>query len=253
MGWCSMANELQQVYEADGREITLNPAVITQYVLNGSNSPVLPSEMAKTIMTCAARKLDPFAGDVHILPHWDKDTGTTKLSVSPSIDFYQRRAMANPRYRGIRDGIVVVVNGEIVKKHGCAVYQELGETLIGGWAEVYVEGYEKSVYVEVSLSEYNTHKALWKYKPATMINKVAKAQALRKAFPDEFMGLLNRLSLESRSLSKTRAQGALYQRSLKRFMKTLRMRRSGLMSPLSSTKSRLARSSSDANQDRFTS
>lgn len=184
-----MANELQQVYEADGREITLNPAVITQYVLNGSNSPVLPSEMAKTIMTCAARKLDPFAGDVHILPHWDKDTGTTKLSVSPSIDFYQRRAMANPRYRGIRDGIVVVVNGEIVKKHGCAVYQELGETLIGGWAEVYVEGYEKSVYVEVSLSEYNTHKALWKYKPATMINKVAKAQALRKAFPDEFMGL----------------------------------------------------------------
>lgn len=183
-----MANELQQVYEADGREITLNPQIITNYILNGSNNPVLPSEMAKTIMTCAARKLDPFAGDVHILPHWDKDTGTTKLSVSPSIDFYQRRAMAHPRYAGIRDGVVVMANGVLTKKNGCAVYPELNEVLIGGWAEVFVQGFEKSVYVEVSLSEYSTGRALWRSKPATMINKVAKAQALRKAFPDEFMG-----------------------------------------------------------------
>lgn len=156
MGWCSMANELQQVYEADGRTITLNPQIITNYILNGGNNPVLPSEMAKTIMTCAARKLDPFAGDVHILPHWDKDTGTTKLSVSPSIDFYQRRAMTHPRYAGIRDGVVVMANGVLVKKNGCAVYPELNEVLIGGWAEVFVQGFEKSVYVEVSLSEYST-------------------------------------------------------------------------------------------------
>ncbi|MEY8460106.1 phage recombination protein Bet [Eggerthellaceae bacterium 24-137] len=183
-----MANELSRTYEVDGQEIKLSPASVMRYLLSGQQNVSEP-EMAKVIMTCAARKLNPFAGDVHVLPHYDRASGTTKLSVQPSIDFFMRRAMANPRFRGIEDGIVVMANGVLLKKRGCGLYPELGEKLIGGWAAVYVEGYEKPVFCEVSLAEYSTGKSLWWSKPATMINKVAKSQGVRKAFPDDFQGL----------------------------------------------------------------
>lgn len=184
-----MPNELARTYEVDGQEITLNPGVLARYVLGGNAGNVSEPEMAKAIMTCAARKLNPFAGDVHFLPHYDKDTQSTKLSICPSIDYYQRRAMAHSKYRGIQDGVVILAGGVLTKKNGCAIYQELNETLVGGWAAVYVDGYEKPVYAEASLKEYNQHRSLWLSKPATMINKVAKSQALRKAFPDMFGGL----------------------------------------------------------------
>ena len=182
-----MANELSRTFEADGQEITLNPNVVVRYILNG-NGNVPESEMAKAIMTCAARKLNPFSGDVHILPHYDSATGMNKLTVSPSKDFYVRRAMANPRFKGMEDGITVIAGGVVHKKKGCAVYKELGEELIGGWAAVYIDGYVRPMCVEVGLSEYDQKRALWKSKPATMINKVAQAQCLRKAFPDDFTG-----------------------------------------------------------------
>lgn len=184
-----MGSELARTYEVDGQEITLSPGSITRYVLGNGVRDVSDPEMAKAIMTCAARKLNPFAGDVHILPHYDSKSGTTKLSVCPSIDLYQRRAMDHPRYRGMKDGVTVIAGGVVHKKEGCAVYKELGEQLVGGWACVYVDGYEHPVCVEVAFSEYDQGRALWKTKPATMINKVAKSQALRKAFPDEFGGL----------------------------------------------------------------
>lgn len=182
-----MANELSRTYEVDGQEIKLNPSSVMRYLLAGQQNVPEP-EMAKVIMTCAARKLNPFAGDVHILPH--NDNGVTKLTVQPSLDFFMRRAMANPRFKGIDDGVTVIEkNGKLTKKRGCAVYPELGEKLVGGWAMIYVEGYVEPVRVEVSLAEYDQHRALWKTKPGTMINKVAKSQCARKAFPEEFQGL----------------------------------------------------------------
>lgn len=184
-----MANALSRTYEADGQEITLNPATVARYILSNGSGPVSEPEMAKVIMTCAARKLNPFAGDVHIMPHYDSGSGTTRLTVCPSIDFFMRRAMSNPRFRGIEDGITVLMGGNLVKKRGSAVYKETGEVLVGGWAAVYVEGFDKPVFSEVALSEYTTGRALWKTKPGTMVNKVAKSQALRKAFPDDFQGL----------------------------------------------------------------
>ena len=63
------------------------------------------------------------------------------------------------------------------------------EILVGGWAEVYVEGLQKPVYAAVSLAEYNTGMSVWKQKPATMIRKVAKMQALREAFPNALGGM----------------------------------------------------------------
>jgi hypothetical protein len=47
----------------------------------------------------------------------------------------------------------------------------------------------RQVVQRVLLSEYNREKASWKVMPATMIQKVAEAQAFRKAFPNALSGL----------------------------------------------------------------
>lgn len=64
-----------------------------------------------------------------------------------------------------------------------------GETLVGGWAKVYLKEHVVPDEIEVSMEEYIGTGPLWKTKPSTMIRKVALVQALREAFPEEFEGL----------------------------------------------------------------
>lgn len=185
-----MANLAKSYTASDGQEITLTPAYVAQLVLGGNVQNVPESEYARVIMTCAARGLNPLAGDVAVQPRWDKGRGCNILSVVPTKDYFQRRAAMHPDYMGKEDGVIVLTSdGRLVRREGCGVYAELGEKLLGGWCRVHVRGRTVPEYKEVSLREYDQHMALWKSKPATMIVKVAKSHALREAFPNEFQGL----------------------------------------------------------------
>lgn len=184
------SNELAVQYEVDGEEISLNPSIVLNYMIDDKTlSNLSNKELAKVIMTCKARRLNPFTGDVIVQPHKNRD-GSVSCSLVTTKDFFVRRAANNPKFRGKNAGITVLSrDGRPVKRKGSAVYPELGERLIGGWCEVYVDGQEVPEYAEVSLSEYNQGFALWKSKPGTMIRKVAVSQAMREAFPDDFNGL----------------------------------------------------------------
>lgn len=178
--------ELAVRYTAsDGVEINLTPNVVMNYLLGGKQVNITQDEMARTIMKCRARNLNPFT-DVIAQPHRNKD-GTTSISLVATKEYFSRNAVNNPRYEGMSAGIVVNVNGNFMKKQGSACYP--GEILVGGWCAVYVKGYERPIYAEVSLEEYDTGLALWKTKKATMIRKVAVSQALREAFPEQFGGI----------------------------------------------------------------
>lgn len=185
-----MPNELAVKYEVDGEEISLNPSVVLNYLIDDRNMEnISQKEMARIIMTLKARNLNPFTGDVVIQPRKNKD-GSVSCSMVTTKDFFTRRAESNPRYRGKKAGITVLSrDGRLVKRAGSAVYRDLGEKLLGGWCEVYIEGHDEPEYAEVSLSEYDQGYALWKSKPATMIRKVAVSQALRESFPNDFNGL----------------------------------------------------------------
>lgn len=69
------------------------------------------------------------------------------------------------------------------------------EKIIGGWAEVWRNDRAHSTRIEVSYDEYvglkkdGTPNRQWAAKPATMIRKVALAQALREAFPSALGGM----------------------------------------------------------------
>ena len=185
-----MANELVKTYTAsDGQEITLNPSIMARWVLGGADN-VPEQEYAKVIMTCAARGLNPLAGDVAIQPHWNKRKCCNELSVVMTKDYFQRRAAMHPSYDGKEAGIVVLTqDGRPVRREGSGLYKALGETLLAGWCKVHVKGRSVPEYKEVSFDEYNTGMSLWNTKPATMVMKVAISQALRDAFPNEFQGL----------------------------------------------------------------
>ena len=90
-------------------------------------------------------------------------------------------------------GIFVTRDGKGKEREGSMVLP--GETVVGGWCKVFVEGYDVPIYDSVAFEEYATRKrdgklgGSWAKMPGTMIRKVAMVHALREAFPDEFQGL----------------------------------------------------------------
>ena len=146
------------------------------------------------LRTCQAKQLDPLEnGEVYLIKYDDKAPAQFVVGCHA----YIRRADHFPEYRGYKSGITVLrksQNGEmsVVQKEGSCVYKALGEELIGGWCRVRRErspGNIEETFVEVSLEEYSSGQSNWRSKPATMIQKVAKSQAFRAAFPNEYEGI----------------------------------------------------------------
>lgn len=190
-----MNNELTKVEfkSLSGINVQLDAQTVKNTLTRG-NGQVTDQEVAMFIRTCQAKALDPFEnGEVYLIKYDNK--APAQLVVG--CHAYVRRADHFPDYRGHKCGITVVRdsgNGipEIIQKEGSCVYKAIGETLIGGWCRVFrerIKGNVEETFVEVSLEEYSTGKSNWSSKPATMIQKVAKSQAFRAAFPNEYEGL----------------------------------------------------------------
>jgi phage recombination protein Bet len=187
-----MVEELMRAeYEADGEKMILTKQVVFDYLTGGKEVPDV--EVVKFIQLCRARQLNPFTGDVFLIPRWDNKANQMRATITTSRDFFQRRADLNEDYNGMEAGIVVAYYDEdhavrTIERKG-TVYSQATEKLVGGWACVYRKSREYPVYASVLFSEYDTGLGLWKTKPATMIQKTAESQALRKAFPNSFTGL----------------------------------------------------------------
>lgn len=176
---------LAKTYEVDGEQITLSPNIVAKLITGRNDIP--QTEVVKFIALCAARKLNPFTGDVYMTAYSTRDG--VKTSIVVGKETFTKRAQRNPKFRGMEAGVTVITrNGQIERRPGSMVGGQT-EKLIGGWCKVYIEGWDVPAYEEVSFEEYNTGKSLWLSKPATMIRKVAIVHALREAFPDEFQGM----------------------------------------------------------------
>ncbi len=94
-------------------------------------------------------------------------------------EVYLKRADRSGKYKGLKSW----TEGSITDGN------------LKGCVEIYREGWEKPLYLEVDYSEYvqrkkdGTVNRFWSTKPKTMIKKVAESQGFRKAFPDEFDGM----------------------------------------------------------------
>lgn len=142
------------------------------------------SELALCVELCNRQHLNPFAQEVFLVKY-----GSAPASIITAYQVFNSRANRQPNYGGIDSGVVVLRDGEVVKKKGSAVYKVIGEQLIGGWAEVAFTDGKKPAYVELALTDYSTGKSSWAKMPGVMIEKCAKAGAWRLAYPDELSGM----------------------------------------------------------------
>lgn len=138
---------------------------------------------------CNLQGLNPFLREAYLIKYGDE-----AATIITGKDTFTKRADKLPQYDGFKAGIIVVDNSKQCQYREGS-FLAPGETLLGGWAEVFRKDRAHSFRNEVSLEEYARKKkdgslmSNWKSMPATMIRKVPLVQSLREAFPDEFGGM----------------------------------------------------------------
>ena len=175
-------------YEVGGQQVKLSPQIIKNYLVNGGGN-VSDQEVVMFLNLCRYQKLNPFLREAYLIKY-----GSQPATMVTGKDAIIKRATRNDKYAGSVAGIIVInADGEIERRTG--TFHLKNEELVGGWAEVFVKGYEQPIENEVSLDEYIGVKSTgeinsqWSKKPATMIRKVALVQALREAFPEDLQGM----------------------------------------------------------------
>lgn len=176
-------------YEVNGQEIELSPDIIREYLVSGDGR-VTDQEVMMFLSLCKYQKLNPFLREAYLVKY-----GSQPATIVTGKETYTKRAAASPLCDGYKAGIYVVTkDGEIQKRAGAMFVKSLGETVVGGWAEVYRKDWKVPVCTEVAFDEYVGRKRdgsitkMWGEKGATMIRKVALVQALREALPEELGG-----------------------------------------------------------------
>lgn len=185
-----MAEEITK-YETDGgQEIELSAQVVRDVCAQG-NAKVTDKEGWEFIELCKAHRLNPFIREAYLVKYGSNATIIT------GKDVFTKRAARNERCEGFKAGVTVLTaQGHIVNREGSAVYSAIGEKVLGGWAEVYMHGYQVPVKDTVAFEEYSTGKSGWKSMPGTMIRKVALVHALREAMPEEFGGMYDSAEMD---------------------------------------------------------
>ncbi len=178
-------------YQArDGQEITLGFEIVRQYLVSGKKELVTSQELMFFMGLCKSRGLNPFKKDAYLIKY-----SQDPAAIVTSIDFYRSRARAQKDCKGWRKGIIVMAKPEGVKEREGTLLLE-GETLLGGWFEAKPDGWDFPLHHTVNLRGYIKKRSdgsitrFWEAdNQPSQIMKVAEAQGLRMAWPDEFQQL----------------------------------------------------------------
>lgn len=190
-----MSNEMVRYQLDNGQDIQVTESDVRDLLAaSGHASNNVTGQEIKTFMRlCQAQRLNPFTRDAYIVKY-----GNSPATIITGKETFTKRATRNKRFRGMEAGITVVaLDGAVMRREGSMLIA--GEKLLGGWCRVYIEGYEKPMFDEVSMAEYSTGKSNWTRIPATMIRKVAITHALREAFPEDLGGLYGEEEMQSSS------------------------------------------------------
>ena len=173
---------------ADGQVLTAD--TVRNYLVSG-NGNVTDQEVVMFIELCKAQHLNPFIREAYLIKF-----GNSPANIVVGKDVFVRRAYRNPDYEGMRAGIVVVdKTGDVMEREGSL--KAPGETLIGGWCEVYIKNKKHPIKSIVSLEEYSKAQSTWKSMPMVMIRKVAMVTALREAFPEDLQGMYDASEMQN--------------------------------------------------------
>lgn len=137
--------------------------------LEQTNSNLLQNEMAQFVAIAMTFNLNPWKREVYPIAYGQGNG--RKLSIIVGYEVYLRRAEEFPQY----DGYETKFNGTGADMScTCIVYRKDRNHPIGA---------------TVFLREYTQNNQMWNNKPHVMLEKVAIATALRRAFPSVFNGM----------------------------------------------------------------
>ena len=176
-------------YKVHGETVTLSPNTVRMYLVSG-NGQVTNQEVMMFLKLCQFQHLNPFLREAYLIKY-----GDSPATMVVGKDVFLRRARAEKDFAGYQAGIIVrdKESGEIIEREGSMSLAT--EEIVGGWAKIYIKDYVAPIYESVSFSEYagrtkgGALNSQWSSKPGTMIRKVALAQALREAFPNQNSGM----------------------------------------------------------------
>lgn len=168
-----------------GEVIKLDKKTVEQYLANGQE--ITNSEFTMFFQLCKVHKVNPFLKEAYLIKY-----GTSPATIVLDYKVLQQCAEVHPQYKGMKTGILVIdKDGNIKEKTGSYILPN--ETLIAGWCEVLRKDrdcptkayamFDEFKQINKKTGELNSN---WSGKPVFMITKVAKAQALREAFPNMF-------------------------------------------------------------------
>ena len=182
-------NPMVITFAAGEEQVKLSPQIVRNYLVSGSPESVTEQEIVMFMNLCRFQHLNPFLREAYLIKY-----GSQPATIVTGKAALEKRAARCRNFEGFEAGVVVVSRaGELEYRPGSLVLD--GEELVGGWCDIHVTGFKVPVRAVVSLNEYvgrkkdGTVNAQWQGKPATMIRKVAKMQALREAFPEDFQGM----------------------------------------------------------------
>lgn len=183
-------------FMANNEEVRISLDDIKNTLTNG-NGQITNKEAMMFLSLCKYQHLNPFLKEAYLIKY-----GDSPATMVVGKDVLLKRAMRSERFAGLQAGVIIInADGKLEEREGTFVIE--GEKLLGGWAKVIINGYAAPVYASVSLKEYSTGKSNWSTKPATMIRKVALAQALREAFPEETSALYDASEMDKTVLDTT--------------------------------------------------
>ena len=195
-------NNITLTYDANGEEMKLSTSMIKAYLVSG-NGAVTDQEVMMFLTLCRYQHLNPFLREAYLIKY-----GTSPATTVVGKDVLLKRAMRSEKFGGMSAGVIVLdKNGELKEREGTFVLKD--EELVGGWAKVIIKGYNVPFYSSVSMNEYSTGKSNWATKPATMIRKVAVAQALREAFPEEMSALYDATEMDKTVYDQTNGKNEI--------------------------------------------
>ena len=181
-------NEVRIV--ANGEEFTLTPETVKSYLVSGNRDLVTMQEVVMFMNLCRFQHLNPWLKEAYLIKYSQNDPA----ALVTGKEAFLKRAEGEVNYDGFKAGIIVQdEEGEVIYRDGS--FKLPGESLVGGFAEVFRKDRDHSFRSEVSFEEYAARKkdgslnSQWSKKPTTMIRKVALVQALREAFPGTLGGM----------------------------------------------------------------
>lgn len=160
-------------------------------VLTRSLYPGADINSVKLVLTyCRAAGFDVMQKPVHIVPMWDRTTGSMRDVIMPGIGLYRTQAARGGEYAGVSEpefGPEVTENlggVDITYPTFCKI--TVFRKIVGGAIAQFtaVERWKENYAVKGGKEHSIAPNAMWLRRPYGQLAKCAEAQALRKAFPE---------------------------------------------------------------------